>query len=1613
MWHTSKRLVNLLLAAALLISLFSMPNMILAASAETATTRGTSYYVDANNGNDDNNGTSESSAWRSITKVNSVTFQPGDQILFKAGCSWEGEILMPKGNGTANAPITISKYGDESEENPHFDAKGKTVTVELGQAVNNGMTWTLSASVWLDGQDYWTISDLDVSNTAGSGQADRGVRQGIWVRGKRNGITRGIKVTNNTIHNVDGENRRALPDGSNMYWTAAINLTQPLPGSESNRFDEILIENNRIENTLCGGIKICYEAEYSAQLFKDVVVRENYIKNVGSDGIIVSHSVNPLIEKNVVLNSGALGNTQETVVIAGLWITNCNGALIQHNEVAGTKYFTGDGQAFDTDWGNSGNIIYQYNYTHENEGGFFLNSSGVPGVNGPAKSILRYNISINDGYTHDHVDIITGDVKERPVEVYNNIFYNSHWWTQMNPGSCADYSFMNNIFYSVNGMRAANDSRFEANCYAPANAFSGGAYIPNDSRAIVADPLFVNPQVDETKTVLTDILAGFKLQSGSPLIDAGMPVPQNEGIHSDFYGNTLNYIEDGLPDIGIYEFKGPKTNRLGTRIEAEAYNEKSNKLQVEKRDYLDNGSNICNTEVGEWLHYSNVNFCDGATKFEARVSCGDAGQYKDVRGRMEIHIDTQNGPIVGILEVNSAGAYGPENNGWNFYRTESCTLISEISGVHDVYLKWVDTDPARWPSGFNLDWFRFSSGNAAASFASGNHVEAENATSRSETLTNEDCSDSPGGYHIRGAKSGAWLAFEHFKFGEYGSKQFVARVQTGTATYGTDLLGGILSIHLDNLENDPIGTVEISATDGWKTVYADIPQTTGEHTVYLKWSGAEDVILFNLDWFKFNPYFAVGQKIEAELFSSNASNIRLEICQDAGGGLNVSGTWEYSRLTFNDVDFGTGAEWFTARVNSGTTAMLTISVNGTPIGVLNIPKTNGWETLSCELSKTTGIHDVTLDWGMSGFSLNWFQFDEHLNSKFSLNERIEAEAYDAASAGINPEQRAWSDNGTHITGTAPGKWVCYKNVDLGDGAARFEARVAAAYYGNPHNRDIHGKAEIRLDNEDGTVIGTIFVNSAGLYGPDGNGWNLFRTESCKLATDAAGVHDIYIKWVEAVPGDTDGAFIADWFRFLSVEPAADIFKTGNRVEVEYSDSRSLNLTNEDCNDTDGGSHIRGAKSGDWLKFENFDFDTGSHAAEVRVLTGTPPIAGNAALSGGTLEFYLDEETTPIGTAVVSDNAGWQTVSCNLNQMVSGNHTLVLKWNGTENINLFDLNWIRFKTLAETGDIDAAAVDAKIEAIGEVTLDKEVMIQEARAAYNALGDAAKAKVTQLSILEQAEVKLAELKAAAEVDAKAAAEAASVDAKIDAIGDVTLDKKHAIQETRAAYNALSAAAKSKVQKLHILEQAEAKIRELEIAQDISYILPIIASIGSDNERNMPFDDISQRDSYYNAVCYLYKNNVMNGVSKTQFAPNATLTRAMVVTILYRIDGAYPVYDAESFQDVPAGKWYTEAIEWAASNEIVQGIGNGKFSPNGEITREQLAAILHRYAAFKGYDTTSSATLNADANISNWATASVSWAVAWELLNGGKSVQATEHANRSEVAIAIYTFIKRIIR
>lgn len=177
--------------------------------------------------------------------------------------------------------------------------------------------------------------------------------------------------------------------------------------------------------------------------------------------------------------------------------------------------------------------------------------------------------------------------------------------------------------------------------------------------------------------------------------------------------------------------------------------------------------------------------------------------------------------------------------------------------------------------------------------------------------------------------------------------------------------------------------------------------------------------------------------------------------------------------------------------------------------------------------------------------------------------------------------------------------------------------------------------------------------------------------------------------------------------------------------------------------------------------------------------------------------------------------------------------------------------------------------------------------------------------------------------------------------------------------------------------------------------------------------PYTDVQESDKAYEAIMYLYENGIMEGVGNGKFDPNATLTRAMVVTILYRMDGQEDVTFAGTFSDVADGLWYSNAVEWAAKHGIVNGMGDGTFAPDGEITREQLAAILYRYAAYKGLDTCVFAELNASAQVSSWAVFYVRWAVALDLLEGGSSVNATAFANRAEVALAIYGFIQKLMK
>lgn len=168
-------------------------------------------------------------------------------------------------------------------------------------------------------------------------------------------------------------------------------------------------------------------------------------------------------------------------------------------------------------------------------------------------------------------------------------------------------------------------------------------------------------------------------------------------------------------------------------------------------------------------------------------------------------------------------------------------------------------------------------------------------------------------------------------------------------------------------------------------------------------------------------------------------------------------------------------------------------------------------------------------------------------------------------------------------------------------------------------------------------------------------------------------------------------------------------------------------------------------------------------------------------------------------------------------------------------------------------------------------------------------------------------------------------------------------------------------------------------------------------SDSTKKPPFTDVKPSDACYDAVKYLYEKNIMNGIGYTRFGPNEALTRAMVVTILYRMDGKEAVSFKGVFTDVPGGEWYSDAVEWAAKHDIVNGVGSGKFNPNGEITREQLAAIIKRYAEYKGvtiYEPTSA--LAPTANVSAWAKDNVAWAAAEGILSATQGCKCSQERN-----------------
>ncbi|MGC5021023.1 hypothetical protein [Micromonospora sp. DT47] len=487
-----------------------------ATAAEATYTGGTAYYVDCVGGNDAAKGTAPDKAWKSLARVNQVTYQPGDSISLRRGTTCTG-VLQPKGSGTPSAPITLGAYGSGAQ--PKIVGTGGRATVLLRNVQG------------------WHIQDLEITNP---GPADGTARVGIYVQLEDYGIGRSYRVENVYVHDVPGcDCLDPTLENSGGILFEAMGSTKPTG------FDSIKVLRNTVsgvDNIGIGTLSSWSKRDLfpgghnSFVPMTNVRVANNTLSNLGGDGILLMNTIDGQTERNTVDGFGLRATQSHAAVLA----YNSDRTIMQHNEITGGAAFP-PSFAFSVDAATK-DIVYQYNYSHDNNGPFVLYCA--PAGTFSDGAIIRYNISENDKDLDLGGFIIPVVAAGCDNAVTNSKFYNNtiHAPNAANlVGTLPPYTsiaFTNNIFA---GRAEGATIQDPAGVYSHNLYFNVGPDAVSDGGAVVADPLFNNPAGPRP--------AGLRLTCGSPAVDAGTPVPANGG--RDYFGNPVSATDN--PNIGAYE----------------------------------------------------------------------------------------------------------------------------------------------------------------------------------------------------------------------------------------------------------------------------------------------------------------------------------------------------------------------------------------------------------------------------------------------------------------------------------------------------------------------------------------------------------------------------------------------------------------------------------------------------------------------------------------------------------------------------------------------------------------------------------------------------------------------------------------------------------------------------------------------------------------------------------------------------------------------------------------------------------------------------------------------------------------------------------------------------
>ena len=537
--------------------------IILFAACAKVEQKGQCYYLNSETGNDNNNGLSPESAWKSLDKANELQLQPGDQLLLCEGSQFKGSLEL-NDSGTTEHPIIISTYsvGNDNQKKALIDAKGYL------------------AGIYIKNSSNILVKDIEITANGGGLKVDvstkNKMRCGVLVTSTNAADCSNVSIQDLYVHDVffedhgfkRGAGEIATANGTQSYgWGIRF-----INSNTTSVLENLTVESCVVENVAHTGIK--FTNEKSGQNIRNISLRNNKVRKTGGPGIQMSGVFKGIVSGNTVDSSGSDDDSRKWGRGSGLWTWGTSDVVIEHNSFKNANG-PGDSAGCHIDF-NCNNVIVQYNFSINNAGGF----CEILGNN--YNCAYRYNVSVNDGYRVKGEDGAFQEGKifwlsgyqgnKKRSGPFDSYFYNNTIYVSKDIVAKIAVDrvsngilIANNIFYiegesklvlgdqykpDAGGVSEIENVVFENNLYLKKSNWPSDVLI-QDTHPLFGNPMFVKPggnEIEDYKPANEELVKnkGIKIE---PIPGDTIGLKIGLEVKYDFMGNAIQ----GTPDLGAIE----------------------------------------------------------------------------------------------------------------------------------------------------------------------------------------------------------------------------------------------------------------------------------------------------------------------------------------------------------------------------------------------------------------------------------------------------------------------------------------------------------------------------------------------------------------------------------------------------------------------------------------------------------------------------------------------------------------------------------------------------------------------------------------------------------------------------------------------------------------------------------------------------------------------------------------------------------------------------------------------------------------------------------------------------------------------------------------------------